>query len=771
MKDPLNARLPRQFKNELGKYLVIFILMAFSIALEAGYQVGDGSMIKAYNESFEKYRIEDGKFETKDKMNLAQKNAIEGYGIKVYENFYVTLKDESEKTYRLFKIRRQIDLIDIFEGQLPERDDEIALDRAFCDNNDLSLGDIITIEGDDFVLCGKIALSDYSALFADNRDIMFDAVYFSVGVISDAKFDTYKNVTYNYVYLYEKAPVDEADEKDKADELSRKINSRLALNSFTPRYLNKAICFTGEDMGSDRGMMDTLFCIIIVIMAFVFAVTASNTIQKEMSIIGTLLASGYTKKELIIHYMKLPLIVTLAAAITGNILGYTWMKNVVVNLYYNSYSLPTYHTIFSGEAFIKTTLIPLIMMVVINVAVLVYKLQMPILNFLRRQNTTSLNHKAFPLNKKIPFLARYRTRIFLKNIPSFLVMLVGIVFANLLILFGLDFPVLLDSFEKEMVEHPLAEYITMLNMPASMNREDHKLETAFEMIDFYDAVSTENETAEKISAYSLKTLPNGSYNGESVTVYGIEEDSGFIDLDLDEHQIYISSAYADKFELRQGDSITLKEEYDDKQYRFTIDGTYDYLGSLCIFMSREDLNKVFDMDKDTFVGYFSKTAIDDIDEKYKGSVIDQTALTKLSRQLKVSFSGMMDLVVAFAVVIYIVIIYILCKMMIESSSQSISMSKIMGYTDKEIASLYIVTGFIVFVLLLAGSMPLEMKALVLVFRYMLTTKMSGWFPLTISWEVIFKTIFIAIASYGIVTLLELRKIAKIPMDQALKNVE
>ena len=55
MKNPLNKRFIRELKEEAGKYLVIFILMAFSIALTAGYIVADGSMIKAYNDSFEKF--------------------------------------------------------------------------------------------------------------------------------------------------------------------------------------------------------------------------------------------------------------------------------------------------------------------------------------------------------------------------------------------------------------------------------------------------------------------------------------------------------------------------------------------------------------------------------------------------------------------------------------------------------------------------------------------------------------------------------------------
>ena len=60
-------------------------------------------------------------------------------------------------------------------------------------------------------------------------------------------------------------------------------------------------------------MMTVLLYIVIVIMAFVFGVTVSNTITKEANVIGTLRASGYTKGELIRHYMTMPLVVTLVA--------------------------------------------------------------------------------------------------------------------------------------------------------------------------------------------------------------------------------------------------------------------------------------------------------------------------------------------------------------------------------------------------------------------------------------------------------------------------
>ena len=64
MKSPLRKRIPRELKGEIGKYLVVFILMVATIGMVSGFLVADGSMIQAYDEGFEKYNIEDGNFRT-----------------------------------------------------------------------------------------------------------------------------------------------------------------------------------------------------------------------------------------------------------------------------------------------------------------------------------------------------------------------------------------------------------------------------------------------------------------------------------------------------------------------------------------------------------------------------------------------------------------------------------------------------------------------------------------------------------------------------------
>ena len=154
-----------------------------------------------------------------------------------------------------------------------------------------------------------------------------------------------------------------------ADDFMKVISKNAILMNYIPQYINQAIHFTGDDIGSDRSMMIVLLYVLIVIMAFVFAVTTNNTIVKEANVIGTLRASGYTRNELLRHYILLPIIVTVFGAVVGNVLGYTVFKGIFVETYYESYSFPTYHTLWNADAFLLTTVIPIIIMLVINVLI------------------------------------------------------------------------------------------------------------------------------------------------------------------------------------------------------------------------------------------------------------------------------------------------------------------------------------------------------------------------------------------------------------------
>lgn len=768
MKSPLRKRLPRELKGEIGKYLVVLILMIATIGFVSGFLVADGSMIKAYNEGFEKYKIEDGNFRVKKKITKAQQENIEKNGVTLYENFYLEEALDNGSTMRIFKNREEINLVCLMEGKLPEKAGEMAIDRMYADNNKISVGDTLKSGSQKWKVTGFVALSDYSCLFQNNNDSMFDAIKFGVSVVTPEEFESLNQdkIQYSYSWVYDKEPKNEKQEKKMSEDLMEALGEEVTLESFVPQYLNQAITFTGDDMGSDRAMITMLLYMIIVIIAFVFGITISNTIRKEAGVIGTLRASGYTRKELIGHYMALPVIVTLI----GNILGYTALKKVCAGMYYGSYSLPTYVTVWNAEAFWMTTVVPVLIMLVVNYGILRYKLRLSPLKFLRRDLSGSRRKRAVRLSPKLGIFHRFRLRVIFQNMSNYIVLFIGIIFANLLLFFGLLLPSVLSHYQQDIQSNMLAKYQYMLEVPVSA-MSGNKLDSMLELLQFSYGTKTENEDAEAFSAYSLETLPS-KYKTDEVILYGIKPDSKYIDADLEDGDgVYISSAYAEKFLLKPGDSITLKEKYEKTKYTFKVKGIYKYSGGICVFMPQEKLNDTFDLGNDYFSGYFSNSKIKDIDGKYIGSVLDLEALTKISRQLDVSMGNMMGMVNAFAIGIYMVVIYLLSKIIIEKNAQAISMTKILGYTNGEISRLYIWSTTIVVIICLLLSLPIEKAVMNVLFREMMLTSISGWIALWIDPKIYVEIFLIGIGTYAVVAMIEYRRIKHVPMDEALKNVE
>ena len=760
MRNPLNKRFLRELKGELAKYIVIFVFMTAVIGLISGFLIADGSMYDTYNKSFEKYNIEDGNFELYSKVDESVIDKLEKENVTIYENFYkeeivvrhnnIKNDEDSQSTLRFYVNREEVDKVDLMEGSLPEDINEIAIDRMYAENNDIKVQDTITVGSRILKVTGLVALSDYSSLFSDNSDTMFDSLKFGVGVVSQKCFDVYDDTHIHYVYswLYDNKPEDDKEAKLMADDFVKTISANAILVNYIPQYINQAIHFTGDDIGSDRSMMIVLLYVLIVIMAFVFAVTTNNTIVKEANVIGTLRASGYTRGELLRHYILLPIIVTIFGALVGNILGYTVFKDIFVATYYGSYSLPTYHTLWNADAFLLTTVVPVIIMLVINIVIIGCRLKLSPLKFLRRDLSGKQKKKAMRL-PAFRFFNRFRLRIIIQNMPNYITLFIGILFANVLLLFGIMLGPMLTHYQNEITDKLIAKHQYVLKT----------------------LVDVDDNAAEKYCVKTLATI-EGRLKSEDVLVYGVKDNSIYADINtasLKDNEVYITNGYADKFRIKKGDKITLKEKYDDNEYEFTVKDTYDYPSSFAIFMSDAAFKNVFDKSEDYYSGYFSDNILD-IDEKYVATQITLDDLTKISRQLDRSMGETFNLVKIFAVVLFAVLMFLLTKLIVEKNTTSISMVKILGYSNREISRLYVTSTTIVVVLSVALSIGLSVIIMNYLFRVFME-EMSGWISCYYALH-IFPVMFILnITVYAVISFFMMAKIKKIPMDEALKTVE
>lgn len=750
----LKRRFIRELKSEFGKYLVIFLFLIGAIGFVSGFLVASNSMLAAYEDGFAKYRVEDGNFELSSPAEIELKTALIEEGVALYENFYLTEEvKETEAKLRIFKKRTEVNLICLMEGAFPEKADEIAIDRMHADNNRLSVGDSLTIGGKTLQISGLVAFSDYSALYEKASDMMFDATKFGVAVMTEEGFDGMGDTHLHYSYSWRYDTPAESDKKagERADIVlgvlmeSGMRTGNVPVN-FLPAMSNLAIQFVGDDMGRDNKMMAVFLYIIIAILAFVFAITISNTITKEALVIGTLRASGYTKGELIRHYLALPMTVVAVAAVLGNILGYTVFKEVAANMYYNSYSLPTFVTLWNADAFIRTTVIPVLLMFIINLVMLVRKLSLSPLRFIRRDLSKRKKVKALRLNSKWSLMNRFRLRILFQNVPNYITILVGIFFANVLLLFGFVLPPLVDNYEKDITSNLIAKYQYVLKAP----------------------VETEEKSAEKYSVTALQTV-KGKLKSEEVMVYGIAEGSAYVDAEFGDG-VLISTAYAGKHGLSAGDEITLEESFGEQAHSFTVAGVYDYPAALAVFMGQEELNEQFGFEEGYFNGYFSDRELVDFDERFLATKITADDLTKTTRQLKVSMGELMDLFLVFGVAVFLLVIYLLSKLIIEKNAQAISMTKILGYTDGEINKLYVWMTSAVVVISLIGTIPLVNYIMKYLFAAVLADY-PGWLPYSVPFTAFIRMGALGILSYTVIVLIQMKKVKGLSKSIALKSVE
>lgn len=749
MKNPLNKRLPRELKSDFGKYITIFIFVTLMTGFVSGFLIAGDSMKKSYNESFDKYNIEDGNFELTDKADDALFDAMEGEGIKLYENFYIEEKiAEPECTLRIFANRDEVNLVCLMSGEFPKATDEIAIDRVYAKNNNLSIGDTLTAGSKSLKITGFVALSDYSALFQSPADMMFDTVKFGVGIMTADGFNNmpHTHIHYSYSWKYNHKPKDAAEAKTMSEDMLLNLAASASIKEFIPAYINQAIIFTGDDIGRDGAMMPVLLYIIIAIIAFIFAILTGNTISREANVIGTLRASGYTRGELIRHYIAMPVLITLIAAIAGNILGYTFFKNLCADMYYDSYSLTTYKTQWNADAFVRTTVIPLVIICAINLCILTAKLKLSPLQFIRRDLSRSKKKKAFRLNTKIGILTRFRIRVIFQNIPNYVTIMIGMFLANTILLFGMGLIPMMNRYQQEIIDNMLAGHQYILKMP----------------------VETTATGAEKYCSVTLKTA-DGNLKSENATVFGILPGSSYIDINF-KSGVYISNAYAEKFKLKAGDTVWLRNSYENKNYSFVIDGIYDYPAGIAVFMDMEQFNNTFDMPEGYFTGYFSDEKITDIDEALIAAEITEDELTKTSRQLTTTFEDMAGMVQALGIVLFMLVIYLLSRIIIEKNAQSISMTKILGYSNAEINGLYIASTAIVVVLSIIFTIPVANVVIAKIFPIALKDY-SGYFFYYVPFAVFVKMALLGFLCYGIIAWLQTRKVKKIPLDIALKNVE
>lgn len=817
----LYKRVFRDLKSHFLRNSALFILLTIMISVTSGFLIVSESTAARNNQLMTSGQVEDGQVYLAAPMSESIEHSISKNDITIEKMNRIDAKLPHNKILRLYGNRDNINLPIISNGRLAKKSNEVALSANYIENNHLRLGDEIRVPGDYFVdlkertlkIVGVYVSPDYNSPFQKNSDFMFDNINFGIGLVSKdlaSKFNPGKTV-FQVSYRFKdaelrpvnnvkigvkKTPISKANQQKKKkieNDFLARVSSDGTLLGLLRAEDNKSINYMMDDMGGDRPMMMVLGALMVILIAFLFAVASSNKIVEDSEIIGTLLATGYRKSEILKQYMATPVIVTLAAALCGNILGYTLLVKPYSTVYYRSFNLPAFKALFNSQALLLTTVVPIIIMLFINYAYLVKSLKYSPLDFLRHSISKKKYRKIQPF-KSADFKTRFRVRVLINSIGDYIIMAIGIFIISILLFYAFSASPTFDKFSKASSAGLVSKYQYILKLPVSLDTSgsdsgatsDSGIDSHLN-IDSGSSISSHSNTdlesnnasdssikqqAEKFTISSASVYMRIRKSNEEISTMGISDNSIYfknLNLSKSDKNVVISDGLAKKAEKDVGDYIKIKNEITGKTKKYKISAIYKYEPALTAFFPREQLNKIIGKDNGYFNGYLSNQKLN-IDEKFLVNTVDKETISDAGKTLKNIVGPMLDVFTYASLTFFFVFIFILTKIIINKNRLSIAYLKIFGYTRREISLIYIMPTTVVLILTFILSWPLQKKLLGYI-SFVAFSKFAGYFELAISNALFFKAFGYALLIYILVCIGQVYNISKINYGEVLKNRE
>ena len=439
------------------------------------------------------------------------------------------------------------------------------------------------------------------------------------------------------------------------------------------------------------------------------------------------------------------------------------------------------------------------------------KLRLSPLRFLRRELTKKRQRKAIRL-PQVAFLSRFRMRVFLKNKASYLVLCIGLLLGNILLIYGLSLNILIDGYMDDIEKSMPSSYQTILKGPLEKEVEARLKESlakrdkgifdkpTYDQQDKYisDAMSVDRDKVNLFTMYGVKMRDKTFDQDIKVNIYASNLDGAFIkegltrasglsskedgeyknDKTSDDkeaskqksrlYDVYLSDGLMNRFKINMGDQISMKDENRDVDYRLRVVGHTDlFATSMAIIMDRKDCNKMVGMKEYYYNGVFTDKKLK-VEDKELATIINSSDMKKIAGQFMVNFKNLMPMIMSVALVIYLVVMYVLTKTIVDKYKESISYLRIFGYYDKEIEKVFIRVSTIAVAVFLVILIPLEkylVRSLVILAFY----KFDGYVDPHIPAYVYLSTVICGMMVYLINRWILVRRIKKINMSEVLKD--
>ncbi|WP_312612610.1 ABC transporter permease [Oscillibacter sp.] len=650
------------------------------------------------------------------------------------------------QTLRVFSMMNTVNIPAVQEGKLPGAS-EIMLDRVFAETNGYNIGDTITLANKDFTVSGYSLLPNFIYVVQSKEVMMNDPNTFGVGVVGQADFTALPNQNQVYAIRFNERDKIQTQETAVKNEL-RSQGIRITSWQSTDKKIN--VSYVPMEVSVLSTVSAAVPLVMLALTCVLLGMLVWRMIKSESVLIGIFYAQGYRKQELRRHYLMFPLLVSVIGAAVGSILG-IFLTDVMFNFMATAFPMPVHETIYNNWLIVFAVLLPIIVLCGVTWVIIGRILKTsPAILMKGGESKSKANfiEKNLRLDR-LKFNRKFQIREQARSLSRSFFLLFGVVVATMLILYGFTMKSSVDYMLNEGVKEMYNlnyEYVFKSGKTGEPPAGTEQFGAAY--------VSLVND--DDVSFYITGVLPGT----ERIRLKDLSGQT------LKPEQNTITAPMAQKLDVSVGDALTVFDTENGKEHSFIIEQVADTYAGDFLFMPLDRFNAEFGLPADAYIGIWS----DEPMTFSRGEIQTTKSIDAIVAGFDSLINQMGPMIyglISAAFIVGLIIIYIATGLVVDESRASISLMKVFGYRKKEINKLIlnshtviVVLGYLLGVPALLGTVDIFYQSLTESLQLVLPVKLNVWYMLL--------GLIVVMVTYEFAKLMCRKKVARIPMNEALK---
>lgn len=734
MKTKLLKHIFMKIKDNYKRFLSLICMAFLGVGFYAGIQSSSPDMLKTLDNFYDENNVYDisvisnvGLTED-DLLKLSKIKNVE-LAINIQEKDTYLEIEENNYVVKLIEYNSQMNNVYIKEGRLPKNNNEVSVDNALLENNNLKLGDSITIDGKKYSIVGNVISPLYFSAERPNSNLGSGKVDYYIYVYNGSlDLEAYSNIyitvkgtkkyltnsdSYKKLINNVKKDIDLIKDKQqdiRYDELYSDIIETSEMygisidesNFIKPKWYiydrldntsYKELINASDNLKKIGNIFPIIFFAISVLVSLI---SMMRMIEEDRVENGTLKSLGYNSFHITLKYVIYSLLATTIGSSVGAIFGSYMIPSVIWNIYKKIFFIPKFIYLLKSDYNALGLWICILCICGTSVIVCIKNLREVPANLMRPKAPKSgkkiLLERINFIWKKLKFSDKITIRNIFRYKSRVITTVLGIAGCTSLILAGFG---LKDSI-KDVTDfqfNNIIKYDKLLMTNESINQIDIEKELLNDdKVENFTNVNTQNiKVLFNDEEQEVTMITPDDFNSISKSISLIDLKTNNIIDNISDNSCIISEKTAKLLDIDVGDKISLLDN-DNNKYDINVSYIIKNYINQYLYINKNTYNNLFNnykinsvlislKDKDKNSKEFDKKYISN---GYALTIVDNDDMKNSMNDMLGSIDSIVAILIIAAASLAFVVLYNLSNINISERKREIATLKVLGFYPSEV---------------------------------------------------------------------------------------